>query len=123
MLETSAERDTRRVSERDDNTRTELSSRHMYIGCPERLRRLNTSGPLSRRWRGAGGKHAAPPLLRAACAAPCRAVFHIYRYDTGIWGFIDSFRVVLVCGMRKWYTNFIDSCSGQPLEVHRKSEA
>ena len=65
MLETSAERDTRRVSERDDNTRTELSSRHMYIGCPERLRRLNTSGPLSRRWRGAGGKHAAPPLLRA----------------------------------------------------------
>lgn len=72
MLETSAERDTRRVSERDDNTRTELSSRHMYIGCPERLRRLNTSGPLSRRWRGAGGKHAAPPLLRAACAAPCR---------------------------------------------------
>jgi len=65
VLETSAERDTRRVSERDDNTRTELSSRHMYIGCPERLRRLNTSGPLSRRWRGAGGKHAAPPLLRA----------------------------------------------------------
>ena len=33
------------------------------------------------------------------------AVFHIYRYETGIWGFIDSFRVVLVCGMRKWYAS------------------
>ena len=40
------------------------------------------------------------------------AVWNIYRYDTGIWGFIDSFRVVLVCGMRKWYTNFIDSARG-----------
>ena len=60
-------------------------------------------------------------MLRATAA-----VFYIYRYDTGIWGFIDSFRVVLVCGMRKWYTSFIDSArgkrwkctaKGQPLEV------
>ena len=34
------------------------------------------------------------------------AVFNIYRYDTGIWGFIDSFRVVLVNGMRKWYASY-----------------
>ena len=34
------------------------------------------------------------------------AVFDIYRYDTGIWGFIDSFRVVLVNGMRKWYASY-----------------
>jgi hypothetical protein len=33
-------------------------------------------------------------------------VFDIYRYDTGIWGFIDSFRVVLVNGMRKWYASY-----------------
>ena len=43
-----------------------------------------------------------------ACTPPCgaRAVFDIYRYDTGIWGFIDSFRVVLVNGMRKWYASY-----------------
>ena len=69
MLETSAERDTRRVSERDDNTRTELSSRHIYIGCPERLRRLNTSGPLSRAG-GAPGANTPPPPCCGPCAAP-----------------------------------------------------
>ena len=36
----------------------------------------------------------------------CESVFDIYRYDTGIWGFIDSFRVVLVNGMRKWYASY-----------------
>ena len=34
------------------------------------------------------------------------SVFDIYRYDTGIWGFIDFFRVVLVNGMRKWYASY-----------------
>ena len=41
-----------------------------------------------------------------AVAARDEAVFHIYRYETGIWGFIDSFRVVLACGMRKWYASY-----------------
>ena len=47
----------------------------------------------------------AEPLLKSVKVPPVRVVwpvFHLYRYDTGIWGFIDSFRVVLVSGMRKW---------------------
>ena len=51
-----------------------------------------------------------------------RAVFYIYRYYTSIWVFLILFGVVLVCGMRKWYAK-LDSCSGQPLEPHRKREA
>ena len=50
------------------------------------------------------------------------AVFYIYRYYTSIWVFLILFGVVLVCGMRKWYAK-LDSCSGQPLEPHRKREA
>ena len=42
-------------------------------------------------------------LVASSVEAP---VFDIYRYDTGIWGFIDSFRVVLVNGMRKWYASY-----------------
>ena len=57
----------------------------------------------------------APPFINKAVPPVAGLlllpVWSIYRYDTGIWGFIDSFRVVLVYGMRKWYTNFFDSAS------------
>ena len=60
------------------------------------------------------------PPKDATCQAPQRAsenrdllsrqpavcaVFHIYQNLSGIWGFLDSFQVVLVCGMRKWYAS------------------
>jgi hypothetical protein len=68
--------------------------------------RLRAEGSVAGRALFAAGVLTALWTAHIICPLDGVPVFDIYRYDTGIWGFIDSFRVVLVNGMRKWYASY-----------------